>query len=470
MVDHQLQFSTYLSKNFDLLLKRELIGNNCISSHYKLDLFILVLNLRNIYLVLEQKDFVRTTLNWMILGLLVGLVSGTASAIFLIGLDWVSSTREASAWLIGFLPLAGFLIGYVYYHHGGQSDKGANLVLSELAKPQQPIPFIMAPLVFVGTLMTHLFGGSAGREGTAVQMGASLADSISRLVKLRQEDRHFMLIAGVAGGFASVFGTPLAGVIFAGEWMLTRKIDWKLLLPVLLTAYIAHWISAFGWQVIHTPFPEISIGQYSILDMLWVVPAGIVFGLAARLFAKTGHFFSDQFARRISYPPFRPLIGGVLIALLVWITDSTTYIGLGVPRILEAFESPLPWYDWIAKTGLTGLTLGSGFKGGEVTPLFFTGATLGNTLSNWIPLPLALMAAIGFVSVFAGSTNTPLTCTVMGMELFGYEAGIYFAIGCLTAYLASGRASIYSGQNLDNKLIFDLKSGIFERFISNFKK
>ena len=470
MVRHQIQFSNSSSKDYDLLLQREKIENSCISVCYKLDLFNLVLNLQNIYCALEQKKFVHTTLKWMGLGLLVGSVSGTASAIFLIGLDWVSSTREASIWLIGFLPFAGFLIGWVYHHHGGKSDKGANLVLSELAAPRHPIPFLMAPLVFGGTLMTHLFGGSAGREGTAVQMGASLADSISRLVKLKQEDRHFMLIAGVAGGFASVFGTPLAGVIFAGEWMLTRKIDWKLLLPVLLTAYIAHWVSAYGWQVIHTPFPEIGIAGYSVADMLWVVPAGIAFGLAARLFATTGHFFSHQFAKRISYPPFRPLIGGVLIALIVWITDSTTYIGLGVPRILEAFESPLPWYDWLAKTGITGLTLGSGFKGGEVTPLFFTGATLGNSLSNWIPLPLALMAAIGFVSVFAGSTNTPLACTVMGMELFGYEAGIYFAIGCVTAYLASGKSGIYSGQNLDNKLVVHLKTGIFERFIASFKK
>jgi H+/Cl- antiporter ClcA len=204
--------------------------------------------------------------------------------------------------------------------------------------------------------------------------------------------------------------------------------------------------------------------------MLWVIPAGITFGFAARVFSKTGHFFSYYFVKMISYPPFRPLVGGVLIVGFVWTTNDTTYIGLGVPRILEAFESPLPWYDWIAKTGLTGITLGSGFKGGEVTPLFFTGATLGNSLSNWIPLPMAVLAAIGFVSIFAGATNTPLACTVMGMELFGYESGVYFAIGCVTAYLASGRSSVYSGQNLDNKLIINLKTGIFDRVIASFKK
>ena len=141
-------------------------------------------------------------------------------------------------------------------------------------------------------------------------------------------------------------------------------------------------------------------------------------------------FFQKLFSKTISYPPLRPVIGGLVIAGIVWISDSTTYIGLGVPRIVEAFEQPLPWYDWLAKTGLTGFTLGAGFKGGEVTPLFFTGATLGNALSSLIPLPLALLAGMGFVGVFSGATNTPMACTVMGMELFGWEAGV-FSSACL---------------------------------------
>ena len=149
----------------------------------------------------------------------------------------------------------------------------------------------------------------------------------------------------------------------------------------------------------------------------------------------------------------RPFIGGVLVAAIVYFSGSTTYIGLGVPRIVEAFEVPLPWYDWLAKTGLTGLTLGSGFKGGEVTPLFFTGATLGNAFSAWIPLPLALLAGMGFVGVFSGATNTPIACTVMGMELFGYEAGIYLGLACLVAFFFSGKGSIYSAQQIGWKKV-----------------
>ncbi|SFG25117.1 H+/Cl-antiporter ClcA [Algoriphagus hitonicola] len=385
---------------------------------------------------------------WLLGGLFIGLLSGSASAFFLVALDWATNFREANLWIIALLPLGGFLIGWTYYKIGQNSVKGNNLLLDELYQTQHPIPLRMTPLVLFGTIFTHFFGGSAGREGTAVQMGGSLADQLNRWIAISQEDRRIHLIGGVAGGFASVFGTPLAGAIFALEWMHQGKFRWKSLFPAFWTAWIAHWICAIIWGVAHTHYEIPEIAPHTWINLAWIIPAGIVFGLSGRLFAECTHFFSKLFSQQISWPPFRPLIGGLLIALFVWISDSTTYIGLGVPRIVEAFETPLPWYDWLAKTGLTGFTLGAGFKGGEVTPLFFTGATLGNALSAWIPLPLALLAGMGFVGVFSGATNTPMACTVMGMELFGYEAGIFLALSCGIAYVFSGRGSIYSSQDL----------------------
>ncbi|WP_338224768.1 voltage-gated chloride channel family protein [Algoriphagus confluentis] len=394
---------------------------------------------------------VRYLLQWLGFGLLVGILSGSASAIFLVLLDWATETREANLWLLALLPLAGFGIGYVYYHYGANSVQGNNLLLEELYQTKNPIPLRMTPLVLFGTIFTHLFGGSAGREGTAVQMGGSLADQIQKWIPLDAEDRRILLICGVAGGFASVFGTPWAGAIFSLEWMLSGRFRPRSIFPAVWSGWVAHVICEWAWGVGHTSYSIPEIAPHTLINLSWILVAGIAFGLAGRLFAETGHWIGAAFNKVISYPPLRPLVGGVLVAGLVYLTDAYTYIGLGVPRILEAFETPLPWYDFLAKIGLTGLTLGSGFKGGEVTPLFFTGATLGNALSVWIPLPLALLAGCGFVGVFSGATNTPMACTVMGMELFGYEAGIFLGLACLTAYLCSGKGGIYSAQDLSKK-------------------
>ncbi|TDQ17139.1 H+/Cl- antiporter ClcA [Algoriphagus boseongensis] len=392
----------------------------------------------------------RYLLQWLGLGALVGILSGSASAIFLILLEDATEIRDAHLWLLALLPLAGFCIGYVYHHYGANSIKGNNLLLEELYQSKQPIPFRMTPLVLFGTIITHLFGGSAGREGTAVQMGGSLADQLTKWIPLDEESRRILLICGVAGGFASVFGTPLAGAIFSLEWMLNRKFKWKSVFPAFWSAWVADWMCEMAWGVGHTPYSIPEIPSHSIENLAWIIPAGLAFGVAAWLFAQVGHMVADVF-KLIPYPPLRPVIGGVLVALIVYFSGAFIYIGLGVPRIVEAFETPLPWYDFLAKIGLTGLTLGSGFKGGEVTPLFFTGATLGNALSGWIPLPLALLAGCGFVGVFSGATNTPLACTVMGMELFGNESGVFLAIACLVAYLASGKSSIYSAQKYQGK-------------------
>lgn len=385
---------------------------------------------------------------WLLGGLLIGLLAGSASAVFLLSLDWATSTRESQRWIIFLLPLGGFLIGWIYFKLGQNTIKGNNLLLDELYYQKSPIPLRMAPLVFLGTILTHLFGGSAGREGTAVQMGGSLADQLTKWFNLNPENRRLALIGGVSGGFASIFGTPLAGAIFALEWMHTGTFRWQSLFPAFWTALVAHWVCASLWGLGHTHYLIPEIAPHSIQNLLWIIPAGIAFGLSGRIFGECTHFFSKLFANQVSYPPLRPVIGGVLIALIVWISDSTTYIGLGIPRIEEAFVQPVPWYDWLVKTGLTGFTLGAGFKGGEVTPLFFTGATLGNALSAWIPLPLALLAGMGFVGVFSGATNTPMACSIMGMELFGYEAGIYLCLACGIAYVFSGRGSIYSSQDL----------------------
>lgn len=381
------------------------------------------------------------------MGACVGTLSGSASAIFLLSLDWVGGIRDAHLWLLAGLPLAGFTIGYGYHRYGSGVEKGNNLILEGIYTSQPILLWRMAPLVLFSTLITHLFGGSAGREGTAVQMGAALAPQLGKRFSWDAATGRILLICGVAGGFASVFGTPLAGAVFSLEWLFRRKVDPNSIFPAFWSAFTAYWVCDWIWGIGHTAYVIPEVAPPTLINLAWMIPAGIAFGLAARLFIETGHLVTTVF-NRISYPPLRPLIGGILVAGIVYLTGAYTYIGLGIPRIVEAFETPVPWYDFLAKTGLTAMTLGSGFKGGEVTPLFFTGATLGNALAAYIPLPLALLAGCGFVGVFAGATNTPLACTLMGMELFGLEAGIYLGIACLVAFIFSGKGSIYTSQDL----------------------
>ena len=387
----------------------------------------------------------RLSIQWIVICALIGLLSGSASALFLVALEWVTQIREYNNWIIWLLPIGGLIIGLVYHYYGALVTKGNNLLLEEYENPQQPIPFKMAPLVLIGTLITHLVGGSAGREGTAVQMGGAIADQFSNWFQLNKSDRKTILILGISAGFASVFGTPLAGALFALEVVYFSKINLKSVLFSFIVAYVAYYTVEF-WQVKHTHYSIPSLPNINEINLLWTIGVGILFGLAALLFSRTTHFWSRLFSKYITYAPLRPLIGGTVLALIIFLIGTTKYIGLGVPEIVKAFSTPNESYDFLLKILFTGFTLGAGFKGGEVTPLFFVGATLGSALSVIVPLPIALLAAMGFVAVFSGATHTPIACTVMGMELFGIESGFFVGIACVVAYFVSGSVGIYHSQ------------------------
>lgn len=382
---------------------------------------------------------------WLLLSISIGFLVGSASACFLWSLNLVTDYRENHLWLIALLPLGGLAIGLAYHYFGESVVKGNNLLLEEFDSPKQIIPFRMAPLVLFGTLVTHLFGGSAGREGTAVQMGGAIADLFTKWFKLTDTDRKVILIMGISAGFASVFGTPLAGAVFALEVMALTRVKLWYLTPSVIVAFIADY-SCSIYPVAHTHYHITEIPEITPSGIIYTIICAILFGLTALLFSKTVHFFYAQFKRFIAYPPLRPVVGGVVIALAVWALGTTKYIGLGIPTILEAFSVSEPPYAFLLKLLLTTFTLGAGFKGGEVTPLFFIGATLGSALFMIVPLSLSLLAAMGFVAVFSGATHTPIACTIMGMELFGTEAGLYLALACTVAYLFSGSTGIYNSQ------------------------
>jgi H+/Cl- antiporter ClcA len=341
----------------------------------------------------------------------------------------------------------------LYHYYGTLVAKGTNLVLEEYHQPQKTIPFILMPLVLATTLITHFVGGSAGREGTAVQMGTAISDQFSNLFQLENKDRKTILILGISAGFASVFGTPLAGALFALEVVYYSRINLKSVFLSFLTAYIAHYTVIF-WQVEHQHYSIGRIPEINEKTLFLTLAMGIVFGLAALLFSKTNRFWSRLFSKHIAYSPFRPLVGGTILALLIYFTGSTKYIGLGLAEISASFSNSASPYDFLLKILFTTFTLGAGFKGGELTPLFFVGATLGSACAVVVPVPIALLAGMGFVAVFSGATHTPIACTVMGMELFGPESGLFIGVACFVAYFASGKVGIYSSQILKGPKIY----------------
>ncbi len=305
----------------------------------------------------------------------------------------------------------------------------------------------MAPFVLIGTLLTHLFGGSAGREGTAVQMGGAIADQLSEIIKFSKANRRILIITGISGGFASVFGTPLAGAVFALEVLVIGQIRYEALVPALLSALIANYVcEAIPW-VHHTNYAIGNIPDFNAFTLFLAIIAGMIFGLASRGFSEGMHYTTALFDR-LPHPLIKPLIGGTIIVAFFHFSNSTQLLGLGIPTIVNSFSTEQPLWMFAAKILLTIITLSSGFKGGEVTPLFFIGATLGSALAIVLPLPVGLLAGMGFVALFAGAANTPIACLLMGIELFGAKGGVYLAIAITIAYLFSGTKGIYTSQKL----------------------
>ena len=397
----------------------------------------------------SKLDLLRYVAKWVVLATLVAALAGSASALFLFCLDWATQTREANRWLIWGLPVAGFMVGWVYLKFGQHVEAGNNLLIDEIHDPQKVVTLRMAPFVLVSTVVSHLFGASVGREGTAVQMGGALADQLTHIFKLNTADRRMVLMAGISAGFASVFGTPLAGALFALEVLAIGRIRLDALLPCVIAAVVADQVGLM-WGVQHTHYEVGWVPPITVWLLVAMVVAGAVFGLTGKLFADGTHALSGVMKKHIAYAPLRPLLGGAVIAAVVMWGSFDRYIGLGIPVMVEAFAHPLAPTDFLGKMAFTIASLGSGFKGGEVTPLFYIGATLGNALAPLLDAPFALLAAVGFVAVFAGAANTPIASTLMAMELFGAETGVFAALACVMSYVCSGHSGIYRAQRVSH--------------------
>lgn len=389
---------------------------------------------------------VRLLGQWLLLGALVGVVCGVAAAVFLLLLEVVTHVRVHDERFVYALPLAGLVIGLVYERFGAPIKAGTNLIIDTIHDDGPEVPLRMAPMVLLGTVGAHLFGASVGREGTAVQMGASLADWISHRLRLSRELRLQLLAAGVAGGFGAVFGTPIAGAVFGLEFIVLGRMKYDALVPALIAAVVGD-MTTRALGVSHASYPVVPAVPLSlVLVGKWVVFA-VVVALVTMAFVAIVHWLKKQGEAKLPRLPVRMFLGGVMVVALWKLVGTSDYLGLGVPTILRAFESPaLPLSVFALKLVFTALCLGTGFPGGEVTPLFFIGAALGSALAALLGIPIALGAGVGLAAVFAAASKAPLALSIMAVELLGVGVLPHVMIVAVLAYVMSGRKGIYAAQ------------------------
>jgi H+/Cl- antiporter ClcA len=386
----------------------------------------------------------RHVARWVALAVVVGVLSGLLSAAFLESLDWATNTRNSNNWLVYTLPIAGLFVGALYHYVGRGLERGTNLIIDQIHSHSQWVPFRLTPLIFGASVISHVAGGSTGREGAALQFAAGVTDPISKKLKLPPADRSLMLITAIAGGFGSVFGVPVTGAIFALEVQRVGRVRYDALVPAFVASFIGDAVVR-GLGVHHTHYPLFPSVNWNWATGGRVAAFGLIAGLVALLFVQLTHTVKKVSAKYISWYPARPLVGGIILAVLVLACGWRDYQGLSIPLALEAMNGSAAG-QWGTKLLLTSLTIGSGFVGGEFIPLFVIGALAGASYAHITGANVALFAMVGAVAVLAGATNAPLACTLLGVELFGGNGIVLFAVACAAAYATSGHTGIYHAQ------------------------
>lgn len=387
-------------------------------------------------------------LRWVLLGIAVGVIAGLSAAALLQSLDWATDTRIDHGWIVWFLPVAGLVTGCLYHYTGGRSAEGNNLIIDEIHEPRAGVPRRMAPLIFFSTFVTQLFGGSAGREGTGVQLSVGLSDSVARYLPLTRDQRRVLMIAAMSAGFGALFGVPLAGAVFGLEVQSIGRVKYEAIVPAFAGSLVGDLVvRALG--VTHPTIAAVAPFRTDAVLLLKVAAIGMVFGIIAASFIHAVRLLKSAAARFISWTPMRPFIGGLIILALMVLVSDRDYLGLSLPLASSALDGNDTSASVFAlKMLFTVVTLGFGFYGGEVTPLFVIGSTAGAWLAPLFGLDVGFVAALGYVAVFAGAANVPLTCTLIAVELFGGHLAVAAAIACVVAYVFSSDASIYATQRL----------------------
>lgn len=391
---------------------------------------------------LNLKAFVK----WIIISVIVGLVVGGFSILFGKSMNLATSIRQENIWIIYLMPLAGVFIVAIYKLCDYENNNGTNAVLDTL-KEEEDIPFKMAPLIFVSTVVTHLFGGSAGREGAALQLGGSLGNAIGKVIRCDENDKKVLVMCGMSAAFSALFGTPMAAAIFSIEVLSVGIMQYSALVPCVFSAVIA---SRFAIDMgIHPEvFHVTDVPEFSVINTSKLLIVSIVCAAVSCLFCITLHHVSKFLKEKFENSYVRIIVASIVIILITKLIGSTDYLGAGIDVIERAMEGDVVPYAFIMKIFLTAITLGAGFKGGEIVPSFFVGATLGCLLGNIFGISPSMCAALGMTSVFCGATNCPIASILISFELFGYEGAVYYMLIASISYMISGYYGLYSSQKI----------------------
>lgn len=385
-----------------------------------------------------------------IMSLLIGVTVGAIDTIFGKILLEITTFRDNNVVkLIWFLPIAGLAIIGLYNKIGKNSIKGMSLIFDTAHGSEETIPKRLVPLTILTTWMTHLFGGSAGREGVAVQIGASISHAFSKKINI-PNGRRIFIVTGMAAGFAGLFQTPIAAVLFAIEVLVAGTLEYGALFSAVIASFTASFTSHFlGLEKFSFALSERVDVNFSFI--LKIVIIGIIFGITGGAFAHILGFMKKYFSNKFKNPYIKIMIIGTFLSIILFLLHKGRYSGLGTNLISLSFnEGKIYYYDWILKFLLTIITLSAGYQGGEVTPLFSIGASLGIILGSIFGLPIKFTAALGYAAVFGSATNTFLAPMFIGAEVFGYEYLPFFFVTCSLGYIFNGKQSIYSSQKIYN--------------------
>ena len=384
---------------------------------------------------------------WLCAGIAIGFVVGLVGIAFHLALEWATAFRNATPWLLWLLPIGGIAIVLAYRWAGMEKDRGTNFILVAV-RSNEPVTIKTAPLIFFSTVVTHLLGGSAGREGAALQLGGSIASSVAQIWKLNEKDCRIMTMCGMAAGFSALFGTPLTAVIFAMEVITVGVMHYSAIVPCTVAALVASsmsqemGIAPTAFTIAHVPT------QLTLSFGFGTVVLGIASALVSILFCVMMEQTAGTYKKYLTNPLLRVFVGGCIVIVLTYLVGCRDYNGAGMDIITKALNGEAKAEAFLMKILFTALTLGAGYKGGEIVPSFFIGATFGCVAGPLLGMPPEFAASLCMAAVFCGVTNCPLTSMILCIELFGFHGTGYYALCCGISYMLSGYYGLYSEQKI----------------------